>query len=130
MTCNVCMSRSVSVHTCSEMRSEDKCPICHEFIFSSSSPIKALHCGHLMHSACFHVNISDDISLYIKIDSFILLTNSYVVVIRLTLVPTILVQFAASHLGTCRFSLNFLAYSIPILDLTTFFKIHVQEKHI
>ncbi|KAK1373311.1 putative rubredoxin-type fold protein [Heracleum sosnowskyi] len=53
MTCNACMSLSVSNHTCREMRSEDKCPICHEFIFSSSSPIKALRCGHLMHSACF-----------------------------------------------------------------------------
>ncbi|CAK9184752.1 unnamed protein product [Ilex paraguariensis] len=32
---------------------EDNCPICHEYIFTSSSPVKALPCGHLMHSACF-----------------------------------------------------------------------------
>ncbi|KAL0355934.1 UNVERIFIED_CONTAM: Zinc finger protein BRUTUS-like [Sesamum radiatum] len=32
---------------------EDNCPICHEYIFTSNSPVKALPCGHLMHSACF-----------------------------------------------------------------------------
>ncbi|KAL8118259.1 zinc finger protein BRUTUS-like At1g74770 [Apium graveolens] len=53
MNCNACMSRSLSVHICREKCFEDFCPICHEFIFSSSLPIKALQCGHLMHSACF-----------------------------------------------------------------------------
>ncbi|PON61053.1 43kDa postsynaptic protein [Parasponia andersonii] len=31
----------------------DNCPICHEDIFTSSLPVKALQCGHLMHSKCF-----------------------------------------------------------------------------
>ncbi|XP_052182286.1 zinc finger protein BRUTUS-like At1g74770 isoform X2 [Diospyros lotus] len=53
MNCNACMSRSLSVHICREKCFEDNCPICHEFIFTSSSPVKALSCGHLMHSACF-----------------------------------------------------------------------------
>lgn len=53
MNCNACMSRSLSVHICREKWMEDNCPICHEFIFTSSSPVKALPCGHLMHSACF-----------------------------------------------------------------------------
>ncbi|XAR50105.1 Ubiquitin--protein ligase [Bertholletia excelsa] len=53
MNCNACMSRSLSMHICREKCFEDNCPICHEFIFTSSSPVKALPCGHLMHSACF-----------------------------------------------------------------------------
>lgn len=55
MNCNACMSRSLSVHICREKCFMDNCPICHEYIFTSSSPIKALPCGHLMHSTCFKV---------------------------------------------------------------------------
>nr|GMC75843.1 zinc finger protein BRUTUS-like At1g74770 [Ipomoea batatas] len=53
MNCNACMSRSLSVHVCREKCFEDNCPICHEYIFTSTSPVKALPCGHVMHSACF-----------------------------------------------------------------------------
>ncbi|XP_057251192.1 zinc finger protein BRUTUS-like At1g18910 isoform X2 [Beta vulgaris subsp. vulgaris] len=54
MKCNACMSRSLSsTHVCREKCIEDKCPICHEDMFTSSDPIKALACGHLMHSSCF-----------------------------------------------------------------------------
>lgn len=53
MNCNACMARSLSVHICREKCFEDNCPICHEYIFTSSAPVKALPCGHLMHSACF-----------------------------------------------------------------------------
>ncbi|KAJ8559894.1 hypothetical protein K7X08_003952 [Anisodus acutangulus] len=53
MTCNACMSKALSDHTCREKFLEDNCPICHEDIFTSASPVKALPCGHLMHSTCF-----------------------------------------------------------------------------
>ncbi|CAN4100453.1 unnamed protein product [Withania somnifera] len=53
MTCNACMSKSLSIHTCREKCLEDNCPICHEDIFTSASPVKALPCGHFMHSTCF-----------------------------------------------------------------------------
>ncbi|KAL4398720.1 hypothetical protein HN51_003321 [Arachis hypogaea] len=53
MSCNACMSRSLLVHTCREKHLEDNCPICHEYIFTSLAPVKALPCGHVMHSACF-----------------------------------------------------------------------------
>lgn len=54
MKCNACMSRSLSsTHICREKCIEDKCPICHEDMFTSSDPVKALACGHLMHSSCF-----------------------------------------------------------------------------
>lgn len=53
MNCNACMSKSLSVHICREKCLEDNCPICHEYIFTSSNPVKALSCGHIMHSSCF-----------------------------------------------------------------------------
>ncbi|KAF5186084.1 Zinc finger protein brutus-like [Thalictrum thalictroides] len=53
MNCNACMSKSLEVHICREKCFESNCPICHEDIFTSSTPVKALPCGHLMHSTCF-----------------------------------------------------------------------------
>ncbi|KAL2321921.1 hypothetical protein Fmac_026300 [Flemingia macrophylla] len=53
MSCNACMSRSLMNHSCREKHLEDNCPICHEYIFTSCSPVKALPCGHVMHSTCF-----------------------------------------------------------------------------
>ncbi|KAL7098679.1 hypothetical protein ACP275_09G033300 [Erythranthe tilingii] len=53
MKCNACMSKLLFVHVCREKCLEDNCPICHEYIFTSNSPVKALPCGHLMHSSCF-----------------------------------------------------------------------------
>ncbi|XP_054821497.1 zinc finger protein BRUTUS-like At1g18910 isoform X3 [Prosopis cineraria] len=53
MNCNACMARSLTVHICREKSLEDNCPICHEYIFTSCSPVKALPCGHVMHSTCF-----------------------------------------------------------------------------
>ncbi|KAL1207854.1 Zinc finger protein BRUTUS-like [Cardamine amara subsp. amara] len=53
MKCNACMSRTLVEHVCREKCLEDNCPICHEYIFTSNSPVKALPCGHVMHSSCF-----------------------------------------------------------------------------
>ncbi|KAG8379106.1 hypothetical protein BUALT_Bualt07G0053600 [Buddleja alternifolia] len=53
MKCNACMSKSLFVHICREKCLEDNCPICHEYIFTSNAPVKALPCGHSMHSSCF-----------------------------------------------------------------------------
>ncbi|KAG5392587.1 hypothetical protein IGI04_022550 [Brassica rapa subsp. trilocularis] len=53
MKCNACMSRTLVEHVCIEKCLEDNCSICHEYIFNSNSPVKALPCGHVMHSTCF-----------------------------------------------------------------------------
>ncbi|KAK4805084.1 hypothetical protein SAY86_004901 [Trapa natans] len=53
MNCNACMAWSLSSHICREKCFEDNCPICHEYLFTSSNPVKGLPCGHLMHSKCF-----------------------------------------------------------------------------
>lgn len=104
MTCNACMSRSLLKHTCREKCFMDNCPICNEDIFTSNSPVKALPCGHLMHSTCFEVFplynfllFSIDISKYSE--SF---THTSDAASRPTPVLIIPVQSVASHLGTCR----------------------------
>ncbi|CAK9873098.1 unnamed protein product [Sphagnum jensenii] len=53
MTCNACMSTQLKEHICREKGLESNCPICHDFLFTSNTPVKALPCGHFMHSACF-----------------------------------------------------------------------------
>lgn len=53
MTCNACMNISLKIHKCREKGLESNCPICHDFMFTSKDPVKALSCGHFMHSACF-----------------------------------------------------------------------------
>ncbi|KFK22082.1 hypothetical protein AALP_AAs52369U000200 [Arabis alpina] len=53
MKCNACMSRLLIEHVCREKCLEDNCPICHEYTFTSNSLVKALPCGHVMHSTCF-----------------------------------------------------------------------------
>ncbi|KAI5083971.1 hypothetical protein GOP47_0000140 [Adiantum capillus-veneris] len=53
MICNACMNVSLKTHKCREKGLESNCPICHDFMFTSKAPVKALSCGHFMHSACF-----------------------------------------------------------------------------
>lgn len=54
MQCNSCMSLSLfNSHTCRERAMEGNCPVCHEYLFDSSTPIKELPCGHFLHSSCF-----------------------------------------------------------------------------
>ena len=61
MNCNGCMGKSLVVHTCREKRMEDNCPVCKECIFASYTALKALPCGHVMHSSCFKVSPSSNI---------------------------------------------------------------------
>ncbi|XP_047947774.1 zinc finger protein BRUTUS-like At1g74770 [Salvia hispanica] len=60
MNCNGCMGKSLVVHTCREKRMEDNCPVCKECIFASYTALKALPCGHVMHSSCFKNYICSD----------------------------------------------------------------------
>ncbi|PRQ56197.1 putative aminoacyltransferase, E1 ubiquitin-activating enzyme [Rosa chinensis] len=53
MSCNCCMGMASVNHKCQEKCLETNCPVCNEFLFTSSSRIKALPCGHCMHLACF-----------------------------------------------------------------------------
>ncbi|XP_072968294.1 zinc finger protein BRUTUS isoform X1 [Typha angustifolia] len=53
MTCNCCLGMKLLVHKCREKGLETNCPICCDFLFTSSAQVRALPCGHFMHSACF-----------------------------------------------------------------------------
>ncbi|XP_042505020.1 zinc finger protein BRUTUS-like [Macadamia integrifolia] len=55
MTCNCCLGMSLVDHKCWEKGLETNCPICCDFLFTSSATVRALPCGHFMHSACFKV---------------------------------------------------------------------------
>ncbi|XP_050237589.1 zinc finger protein BRUTUS [Mercurialis annua] len=53
MTCNCCLGIKLVNHKCLEKGLETNCPICCDFMFTSSATVRALPCGHYMHSACF-----------------------------------------------------------------------------
>ncbi|KAL0372638.1 UNVERIFIED_CONTAM: Zinc finger protein BRUTUS [Sesamum calycinum] len=53
MTCNCCLAMKLVDHKCREKGLEINCPICCDFLFTSSTAVRALPCGHYMHSACF-----------------------------------------------------------------------------
>ncbi|XP_031121997.1 zinc finger protein BRUTUS-like [Ipomoea triloba] len=53
MTCNCCLGMKLVDHKCREKGLETNCPICCDFLFTSSETVRALPCGHFMHSACF-----------------------------------------------------------------------------
>jgi len=55
MTCNCCLAMKLADHKCREKGLETNCPICCDFLFTSSESVRALPCGHFMHSACFQV---------------------------------------------------------------------------
>lgn len=55
MTCNCCLGMKAVDHKCREKGLETNCPICCDFLFTSSTPVRDLPCGHYMHSACFQV---------------------------------------------------------------------------
>lgn len=57
MKCNCCLGKGLVDHKCLEKALETNCPICCEFLFTSSATVRPLPCGHYMHSACFQVKL-------------------------------------------------------------------------
>jgi zinc finger-like protein len=53
MTCNCCLSTKLQNHKCLEKVLETNCPICCEFLFTSSAAVRDLPCGHYMHTSSF-----------------------------------------------------------------------------
>ncbi|KAF1986610.1 zf-CHY-domain-containing protein [Aulographum hederae CBS 113979] len=54
--CNVCISiryASKTNHTCIERATECDCPICNDYMFTSSASVAAMPCGHYMHKSCY-----------------------------------------------------------------------------
>lgn len=40
-------------HPCIPQRLQGDCPICRETLFESTSPLRGMGCGHVMHLTCF-----------------------------------------------------------------------------
>ncbi|PXF44618.1 Zinc finger protein BRUTUS [Gracilariopsis chorda] len=55
MKCNQCMHVKYREkgHNCIQKAMESDCPVCFQYMFTSTSPVKYLQCGHLMHTACY-----------------------------------------------------------------------------
>ncbi|VAH78910.1 unnamed protein product [Triticum turgidum subsp. durum] len=57
MKCNCCLGMKLTEHKCREKGLETNCPICCDFLFTSSAAVRALPCGHFMHSACSGIHL-------------------------------------------------------------------------
>ena len=64
MQCNSCVSLTMGPHDCSAGQKkegedpslgamESDCPVCKDFLWNSDTPVKAMPCGHMMHTRCF-----------------------------------------------------------------------------
>ncbi|XP_019436687.1 PREDICTED: zinc finger protein BRUTUS-like isoform X1 [Lupinus angustifolius] len=58
MKCNCCLGIKSASHKCLEKGLEMNCPICCDDLFTSSATVRALPCGHYMHSSCFQAYTS------------------------------------------------------------------------
>ncbi|RMZ79094.1 hypothetical protein DV738_g3433, partial [Chaetothyriales sp. CBS 135597] len=52
--CSACMSISAEdTHKCIERSTKCDCPICGEYLFTSSEPVAFMLCGHSIHDSCY-----------------------------------------------------------------------------
>eukprot|EP00123_Amoebidium_parasiticum_P010013 comp19837_c0_seq1/m.23890 comp19837_c0_seq1/g.23890 ORF comp19837_c0_seq1/g.23890 comp19837_c0_seq1/m.23890 type:complete len:324 (-) comp19837_c0_seq1:641-1612(-) len=57
-TCNVCMALTLQGrHKCIERNLESNCPICSEYMFTSTATIIFMRCGHCIHHCCYKRHI-------------------------------------------------------------------------
>jgi hypothetical protein len=60
MRCNACVSmdkKHEKRHNCISQKLQGNCPICHEGMFQTIKPLRALRCGHVMHLQCFSMYV-------------------------------------------------------------------------
>lgn len=52
--CNICLSINLKAnHKCVVNTTHCNCPICEEYLFTSSSKVVFMKCGHLIHESCY-----------------------------------------------------------------------------
>jgi hypothetical protein len=52
--CNACLSIELQDdHKCIERATQSDCPICGEFMFTSTKPVVFMSCGHAIHQPCY-----------------------------------------------------------------------------
>lgn len=53
-TCNICMTINMQKrHRCIERSLESDCPICGEYMFTSTTAVTFMPCGHCIHRPCY-----------------------------------------------------------------------------
>ncbi|OJD33570.1 chy zinc finger domain-containing protein [Diplodia corticola] len=59
--CNVCISiKFAEDHRCIERATDADCPICKDYMFTSSTDVVAMKCGHYMHRNCYDAYMQTD----------------------------------------------------------------------
>lgn len=59
--CNACISISLlNSHICIENSTKSNCPICDEYLFTTSLPVIFMSCGHPIHELCFNQHSNHD----------------------------------------------------------------------
>ncbi|KAF2127095.1 hypothetical protein P153DRAFT_368437 [Dothidotthia symphoricarpi CBS 119687] len=54
--CNVCISIShATSHKCLPRATDSNCPICGDYLFTSSSAVVSMPCGHYLHKGCYNL---------------------------------------------------------------------------
>ncbi|KAF2035440.1 zf-CHY-domain-containing protein [Setomelanomma holmii] len=54
--CNVCIAIShVTSHKCHPGAMENDCPICSDYLFTSSTAVVSMPCGHYLHKDCYNL---------------------------------------------------------------------------
>ncbi|KAI8078388.1 zinc-ribbon-domain-containing protein [Thamnidium elegans] len=51
--CNICLHVSMKNHKCIERNLESDCPICGEYMFTSTAVVIFMPCGHCIHKHCY-----------------------------------------------------------------------------
>ncbi|KAK8218420.1 hypothetical protein IWZ01DRAFT_538035 [Phyllosticta capitalensis] len=59
--CNVCISiKYAEDHRCIERATDADCPICKDYMFTSSTDVVSMKCGHYMHRDCYDAYMQID----------------------------------------------------------------------
>ncbi|EOD50798.1 putative ring finger and chy zinc finger domain-containing protein [Neofusicoccum parvum UCRNP2] len=59
--CNVCISiKFAEDHRCIERATDADCPICKDYMFTSSTDVVSMKCGHYMHRDCYDSYMQTD----------------------------------------------------------------------
>lgn len=83
--CDACVSKKyMNEHKCLKRSLDADCPICGQYIKTSTNPVVFMRCGHTMHANCFdeytkdkytcplcHKSLSDMTEFYKEVDEFV-----------------------------------------------------------
>lgn len=83
--CDACVSKEFAdSHRCLKKSLDANCPICGDYLFTSTKPVVFMKCGHTMHAKCFdvytvdnficplcHKSLTDMTSYYARIDEIV-----------------------------------------------------------